>query len=103
MTESNPQHPPLACVCVCVCAMRCVCVCVQKYKHIHIHTYYTHTHTKRTEMLCAILQVYSIKRRLREVVVGWENRTQSMELARRSNPSANPKETSRAQGVEVAG
>jgi hypothetical protein len=54
-------------------------------------------------MLCAILQVYSIKRRLREVVVGWENRTQSMELARRSNPSANPKETSRAQGVEVAG
>ena len=89
------------CVCVCVCV--CVCAHVQKYKHVHIHTYYTHTHTKRTEMLCAILQVYSIKRRLREVVVGWENRTQSMELARRSNPSANPKETSRAQGVEVAG
>ena len=89
------------CVCVCVCV--CVCAHVQKYKHVHIHTYYTHTHTKRTEMLCAILQVYSIKRRLREVVVGWENRTQSMGLARRSNPSANPKETSRAQGVEVAG
>lgn len=33
--------------------------------------------------------------------MGWDNRTQSMELARESTPTANPKETSLAQVGKV--